>query len=373
VWKTIRRTAAALTASTVAVTALCSPAAHATLPRPEATAMPPLAADVNIQPASLSIEQLTTAVDRAQAVGASIITAGVNWRYLRPSADKAYAWGPLDRLAAHARARDIRLRLQLAGLPDWARDRGRPSVASAPWYPPTSTAERRRWAGFVKDVGTRYADVAAYLEIWNEPNSRHFWYGDPNPAVYGRLLAASYRPIRTAAPAAKILFGGLSRNDLGYLTAVYRSLDVSYPNAARDGHFFDILSIHPYSDNRSPRVSDAKHAVQERFGIVSRNFTGYSVLKRFLEARREPGKKLYIGEYGFSTTGAWGYPGVPDTQRAQYLAEAYGVARDAGYIEAFGWYCFITTNVDGADWAMLDSAFQPNATYRALQNVLAVT
>ena len=337
---------------------------------PSVAPAPFLAGDVNIQPASLSIEQLTTAVDRAEAVGARIVSAGVNWRYLRPSTEKAYSWGPLDRLAGHARTRGFKLRLQLAGIPDWARDAGSPSVAAAPWYAPTSAAERKRWAGFVSDVTRRYADVATYLEVWNEPNSRHFWYGEPDPAAYGRLLAATYQPIRTAAPASKILFGGLSRNDLGFLAAVYRSLDASYPTAARLGHFYDILSIHPYSDNRSPTVYAAKWAVSEKLGVVNRNFTGYTALKRFLEGRREPGKKLYIGEYGFSTGGAWGYPGVSDTQRGQYLAQAYRTAQAAGYFEAFGWYCFITTNVDGPEWSMLDATFTPNATYRALQAVL---
>lgn len=326
--------------------------------------------DVNIQPASMTPEQLNVALDKAQAAGVQVIAAGVNWQYLRPSADKTYWWVALDRLASQARTRKLILRFQLAGIPDWARDPNRPRAAQAHWLAPSSDRELRYWQQFVSDVAHRYRDVTKYFEIWNEPNISHFWYGKPDPRGYARLLMASYTPLRREAPKSKILFGGLSRNDLGYLQATYRSIASLDPNAARRGYYYDVLCVHPYSDNRSPAVFSPSNTKVEAFGTIDRNFTGYRMLKKFLVSKGETGKKLYIGEYGFSTTGAWGTAGVPDRQRADFMRQAYRIAAGDAYFEAFSWYCFIVTNVDPEGWAMLDIAMRPSLTYAALTEVL---
>jgi hypothetical protein len=213
-------------------------------------------------------------------------------------------------------------------------------------------------------VVSRYEGRVARYEMWNEPNLVEFWKPKPSPKEYAALLRISHRSAKKAYPQAKVVFAGLSRNDAGYLNAYY-SAAKRYPDATRRRYFFDVLGVHPYSDDRSPDRVDAKAVIDTSSGIKDHNFLGITRMKSTMDARGDAGKRIFLGEYGFSTTDTW-MKAVPDYRRALYLKRAYEQARSLPYVEGMSWYYYRPSSTDGAEWSITDSDWNPSLTYRAL-------
>jgi hypothetical protein len=327
----------------------------------------PLVKDLGVQPGGLTREQVDQLLDTAKSAGTSVVAAGVSFAALEPtSAAPVGEWSTLDAYVTDARARGMRVRFQVYGLPDWARDPGDPGVSTAPWLAPHSSNELGAWSSFLQRLVTHFGTNVAYYEIWNEPNIEDFWWGGPSPSGYAALLHESYTAINGVNSQAKVMFGGLSRNDLGFLQQVYASLDNTYATAAADRHYFDILNVHPYTLGRSPTIYSTAYVWTAQFGLMDENFTGFSRLKDYMASRGEGSKHIYIGEYGFPTQAVGAFPAVSDSTRALYLADAYSIARSTGYVEGLCWYYFYPTPWDGAEWTLLDSNGNGNLTFDAL-------
>lgn len=79
------------------------------------------------------------------------------------------------------------------------------------------------------------------------------------------------------------MFGGLSKNNQGYLNEYYRVAKASYPDAASHNYYFDVLGVHPYSDDRSPDRY-AQDAISEgKYSEDDRNFSGFARMKELME------------------------------------------------------------------------------------------
>jgi hypothetical protein len=265
------------------------------------------------------------------------------------------------------RARGLALRLQLEGMPTWARSS---TSSSAYWTAPSTPAELSRWDTFVNAVTTRYGGPQTYLEIWNEPNNASFWAPAPNPTNYALLLAASYTTIKSVSPATTVLFGGLSESDVGYLRSVYRALRQEFGSAAAaNNNFFDELNVHPYTDNRGPQVNSSYYVTQGSWGPVNCNFRGGLVAMDNVMHAFGDSKSIYIGEYGFTTEASQGSDPVSDATRAEYLRQAYVIAGKLPYVTAMSWYYLEQTPWNPASWTLLTLDDQPNDTYNALVSV----
>jgi hypothetical protein len=239
---------------------------------------------------------------------------------------------------------------------------------AAHWYPPQTPTEIAKWDGFIRTVLDRYGSDISYLEVWNEPNQTQFWYGPTSPAQYAQLLSSTYLVAKSVSPAVSVVFGGLSRNDVGYLQAYYNVLRTSYPYASGEKNYFDILGVHPYSDNRSPLTYASKWIYAGKYGEINTNFYGLSSMLLTMAANGDQGKKIYIGEFGYSTTPYNGFPGVPDAQRAAWVSQAFSAAASLnGSIVALSWYCFFPTAVDGSNWAITGSNWSPTLTFDAIK------
>ena len=261
---------------------------------------------------------------------------------------------------ARARGRGLKLRFQLVGFPDWARSQTDPSSASAPWLAPTSPRELAEWRHFVSRVVGNFGSKVSYYEIWNEENIQAFWWQGPNPSNYANLLETSYVAIKALDPSAQVMFGGLSRNDLGFLKRTYDAIDRQFPKTAvRDDHFFDILGVHPYSGNRSPKAVVAHAVYQDRWGTMDENFLGIERLHGLMKAEGEGWKHVYIGEYGFSTAPWEGFAPVPDAIRARYVTEAFSLAARLGYVDGICWYYTYSTPWNPSSWSLLQGSY-PN-------------
>jgi polysaccharide biosynthesis protein PslG len=331
--------------------------------------------DLGIDPGSLNASQLAELLNLAQAAGAQVINTSVNWAAFEPTGPApSNEWGGFDRFVAAVHSRHFKLRIQLIGFPDWARDPGQPSEKAAPWLPPIAPDELTRWDGFVGRFARHYRGSVDYFEVWNEPNISEFWYPNPHPAQYALLLESSYVTLKQADPTVPVVFGGLSRNDIGFLQQVYDALNSQFPGTAvPDHHFFDILAVNPYTGSRSPAVVSPSHVYPTEFGLMDENFLGFTQLHAVMVQQGEPYKGIYITEYGFTTVTYSAYfTAVSDTTRASYLRTAWSLASAQPYVVGFSWFCFYPTVFDPAGFAILQGTpgnWTKTETYYAFASV----
>ena len=232
----------------------------------------------------------------------------------------------LDAFVSDVLHRKMTVRIQLTGFPDWARDPGQPDTGIAPWLPPVAPNELARWKQFVGDVAHHFRGRVTYFEIWNEPNISSFFYPIPDPAEYADLLQASYTAIKAADPTARVIFAGMSGNDIGFLGRVYDALDIQFGSAAkRNHHYFDILGVHPYDGSRPPALVSKGEVYPDNFGTMDYNFLGFEKLHALMVSFGEGYKPIYITEYGFTTAGFYGFPAISDSTRARYLRQAFAL------------------------------------------------
>lgn len=330
--------------------------------------------DVSIQPGGLSRAEWNSLLDLAQGAGASVIALDVNWAAYEPyRAGRPGEFSQLTSFVSDVLGRGLRLRFQLVGFPQWARDPGDPSQSSQPWWAPTSAAEVDRWSKWVTRLVAHFGSEVSYYEIWNEENTDAFWAQGASPAEYADLLEASYVAAKAADPNAVIMFGGMSRNDIGFLHATYNAADKLFPSTAvADHHFFDILGVHPYAGSDSPAAENPDWVYRDQFGEMDGNFLGFEKLHALMVQEGEGYKHIYIGEYGTSTTGWNDFPPVSAATQAKDLTLAYRLAARTGYVEGFSWYDFFTTPWNSAGFSLLKGSYpdwRPTPAYRALAKI----
>ena len=103
-------------------------------------------------------------------------------------------------------------------------------------------------------MAARYAPEGVNtFEIWNEPNSVHFWQPEPNPSAYTVDLMAAYSAIKAVDHSAFVISGGLaptvSKN--GNISA-FDFLKAMYADGAEGS--FDALGYHAYSFPELPNT-----------------------------------------------------------------------------------------------------------------------
>jgi hypothetical protein len=334
--------------------------------------------DAFISPQGMSSAATNELLNYAQAAGVRIISTGVSWADFEPYGPRPPGeFSVLDAFVSDVLHRKMKVRIQLTGFPDWARDPGQPDNEIAPWLPPVAPNELARWKQFVGDVAHHFRGRVTYFEIWNEPNISSFFYPIPDPAEYADLLQASYTAIKAADPSARVIFAGMSGNDIGFLERVYDALDTQFGAAAkRNHHYFDILGAHPYDGSRPPALVSKGEVYPDNFGTMDYNFLGFEKLHALMVSFGEGYKPIYITEYGFTTAGFYGFPPISDSTRARYLRQAFALVDKIPYVMAFNWFCLYALPengpVNGPGWAMLQGSYpdwQVSQTYEAFKSV----
>jgi hypothetical protein len=330
--------------------------------------------DFGIQSASLTPAEYNSLLGFAQQAGAKVISLDVSWSAYEPNGPApAGEWTALEAFVQDVRSRGMKLRFQLVGFPQWARDTGDPSYSAEQWLAPTSPGELAEWSKFVSRVVAQFGAQVTYYEIWNEENNQAFWAQGPSPSEYANLLEASYTTIKAADPSAQVMFGGISQNDVGFLQQTYAAIDRQFPaTAAPDNHFFDILGVHPYSGAQSPKDNASSNIWKGPFGTMDDNFLGFELLHNLMSQQGEGWKHVYIGEYGFTTSTWESFGAVPDATRAQYLTDAFALAAQTGYVDGLCWYYSYSTPWNPASWALLQGSYPnytPTQTFEALAAV----
>ncbi|MEJ7823788.1 MAG: cellulase family glycosylhydrolase [Solirubrobacteraceae bacterium] len=264
-----------------------------------------------------------------------------------PTAYPARAWNKLDRLQAMARARGLRLAIDIAfWAPRWAvrrparlPDRERDTIDAADY------------ADFAEAVARRYPRSVAFT-VWNEPNHNAFllaqWQrsGDgwrpASPHSYRAMVEAAVPRIKAAAPDALALIGATSSvgseqgsgpsermAPLTFLRALACVDEALAPLDVPECETFAALpgdgwSHHPYSLALAPWQSDPRPD-DVRMGDL-RRLT--SLLARLhAKGRTQRELALYLTESGYQTSPPDPTWNVGLADQARWLAEAERIAR----------------------------------------------
>lgn len=324
--------------------------------------------DVAIQPASLTPAQWGSLLDLAQRAGVGVVKVAMDWSAFEPSGPSAdpYNWAAFKQFIGVVHARHMAVRFQIEGFPQWARDAGDPTEDASWWYSPRAQDELERWATWIRSVVRHFGTTVSFYEIWNEENNPPFWPGGVSPEQYAQLLACTYVAAKSVNPHVRIVSGGLSTNDVGYLEQLYRALG-RYPLASAYHHFFDMLGVHPYSGGRSPALVLATQVGKQSFGIDDCNYLGYTLLHQVMASKGESAKQMYFGEYGAPVTGypavdTVGFTQVPESTRAAWVGLAYRLAARTPYVVAISWYTLYAEST----WALLrnpDGSTNPTTSW----------
>ncbi|MDQ3676581.1 MAG: cellulase family glycosylhydrolase [Actinomycetota bacterium] len=307
-------------------------------------------------------QRIAATIDDLRALGVDWVRVTAGWSVIapapggrrRPDFDArdpaAYpprAWSKLDRVMALARARGLRVAIDIAfWAPRWAVERpgGRSGVER-------DSVVVGAFADFAEAVARRYPRAVAFT-VWNEPNHPAFllpqWersaggWQPASPHRYRAMVRAAVPRIEAAAPDALVLIGatssvGVQRADeaddrmapltfLREMACVDERLESlrraecrSFEPLPGDG-----WSHHPYSLDLPPWAPDPQ-ATNVRMGDLPRLI---ALLSRLEDAGRTRSPlALYLTESGYQTNPPDPTWQVSLADQARWLAEGERIAR----------------------------------------------
>ena len=253
-------------------------------------------------------------LDRLAAAGVEWVRIDMMWKYAEPSAgvDDPVTYGRLDFAVDQARARGLKVLIDVFGTPGWANGGKGTTV------PPSDASAFGR---FAERLASRYRGRVSAWEVWNEPNLSRFWTGSVDE--YVALLKAGYAGLKAGDPGARVLLGGISQNDYAFLSKAY---------AAGAKGFFDVLATHVYTG-----PSDAPPETDWSYNATA-------TLRNVMVRAGDSVKPIWFTEFGWSTHVNDGSErpwerGVSEQLQADYLARALRlVAERYPYVTQMFWY-----------------------------------
>jgi polysaccharide biosynthesis protein PslG len=233
--------------------------------------------------------------------GGEIARTGMFWDAVEPLDPLGRNWPTFDAIYAQMLSRGIRPLWVLQAAPCWAQS-GSCDAGSHP-----APEHYDEFADFAVRVAERYPQSLG-LEVWNEPNYRPYWHGDPDPQAYGEMFDVVESAVHEAKPNMSVITAGLSpsiSND-GDAMAYEGFLRQAYQTGGLSGA--DAIGAHPYPNRRY---------IEDYLGNVRIN------LFRYLRVMNEFGdgaKPIWVTETGTSTEGD---DGMNADQQADALAKMY--------------------------------------------------
>jgi polysaccharide biosynthesis protein PslG len=307
-----------------------------------------------------------------RAAGVRWVRANLGWRYVEPRRRRIdrRALAQWDYAIDRARDAGLRVLMPIAEVPYWAsadpnKRSGRGGSRWNGWYRPKRMSDFGRFVRFAVGHFAKRG-VRAY-EIWNEPNYDRFWPSGPNPGAYARMLKAGYRGAKRADRGVTVLLGGLALNDYPFLAGVYR---------AGGRRYFDGVAVHPYTYGVDPTKQWKGSGADGYRNRISRNaFPAIVEIRRTMARRGDRRKKVWITEFGYSTTSQRG--GVTAEQQARYLTQAYRYAQRFRWVHSMFWYQSRNSPFLGdrdtfdAQFGLMSIRWRPKPSYDALRRYTA--
>ena len=313
---------------------------------------------------------------RAQAAtGIRIHRQLFNWELIE-SERGVYDFSFLDRYMTEMAAHGMRVLPVLFDAPPWHEGEGQ-ELDKGIHAPPTSgeplgdfgAALVRRygpsgsfWEG-MPDRARRVSAIRAW-QIWNEPNLRQYWGGDPSAREYVRVLKTVAKRIRAADPKAEIVTAGIPQSTLFKAVPLRRYTRQMYKAGAKK--WFDTFGLNAYAKN----AKDCKRKVD--------------LVRRVMNKRRDRRAKIWITEIGWADEGNRHYlVKGPRGQARQIrktiplIAKLRKSRRIRGFIY-YMWRDIVPTHREGVDpdtWGWHAGLLRGDGTfkraYRAFKEVVA--
>jgi polysaccharide biosynthesis protein PslG len=217
---------------------------------------------------SRSMEEVRGDIELLKRAGVTVLRVSIGWDGVEPERDR-YDLTFWDAFVAAMDRAGIRLIPYVAYTPRWS------STGQADFWkrPPV---DLREFTKVMALLAGRYRNSIRSWEIWNEPDNRDFWAG--SAAEYAQLLAAGATGVRSAAPAARVVFGGVAGRP-EFAAAVLARPEI--------GALVDIVNVHAYFETWNPEPIETLPAYLASFTAV-------------LSRPRGPPRPLWLAEVGYS-------------------------------------------------------------------------
>ena len=318
----------------------------------------------------ISRADMDRSISMMKDAGVKWIRANVNWSSVEPNTKGTLdAWwlGEIDYAVTQAQAAGIQVLMPIAdGVPYWASADPQKSGGDS-WNKYWKPSNFQDYADFAKKIATRYGakGVHAY-EVWNEPNYSRFWPSGPSAADYTNMLKVAYPAIKAGDPNATVISGGVSRNDFGFISAMY---------TAGAKPYFDAVGVHPYTNAVDPTSCWTDSAGNKSIDA----FCGLESVRNVMVAKGDSAKNIWLTEFGWSTAGS-ATNGVSEATQATYLTKAFNQLGSYAYVEHAFWYSFRNnywSNNDATDveanYGLVRVDFSTKPSYAAFKTAMGVS
>lgn len=232
---------------------------------------------------------------------------------------------------------------------------------------PRTEAGRQAFVRYVDYVVRKYQSRVQWWELWNEENG---WYPGHEPELYGKLLYATARHIKSINPNLKVMYGG---------TAAPAPLTTEI--ALREGAapYLDAYAFHPYGIDKPEGGMGTMEFQQAKNLSQSREQMCWNRLEDIVAGVKKPfaqhgntNIQVWLNEWSLNVSGLdYTYkPGIGEYGLAKYLIRFYIYNGWLGQPTA--WWALHTEN-KSQDWSVLDpDTFGLRPLSYALQNVCSV-
>jgi polysaccharide biosynthesis protein PslG len=263
---------------------------------------------------TMSDADLSSVLSMAKSAGMWAVRVDVDWSRVEPVAGKR-DWTDVDRVV-HSVVEHGMCPLGLVTYaPAWAAD---PALNPSGHY--FAPRDPGTFADFAKAAAQRYREDIAVWEVWTEPNTEKFFQPRADAGQYGRLLAATYRALKSVSADIGVVSGGLApAEDNGRDISPTTFLERLYAGGYNSS--FDAFGIHPYSYPALPNAPGTHD-----WNTAAR----LTLMRDTMVAGGDADKSIWITECGAPTGGA--PKAVPDDVQAQTIGIVFRFARDTSWV-----------------------------------------
>jgi polysaccharide biosynthesis protein PslG len=285
--------------------------------------------------------------------GAQIVRVPLEWDNVEPNQGQ-YMWYWYDRLYYQMISAGIQPLWYLARPPCWAQRQF--EAWGECWSPGTPAWHSHDELGaFAAAAANRYP-LAAGIQVWNEPNDRDYWNGDPDPQAYGDIAMHVASAVHASGSGIPIIGAGLS--PLSDTSGDGIAFDEYLREAYKTGgpQLTDAAGVHPY-----PLSGQGTDWVSE---VRSNMYRHLAVMNDFGDA----GKPIWVTEIGVSNyEDKRGY--TPDEQGVA-LATMHELMRRIPSVRAVLFHRFQDDpdgeNLKETGYGVVDAAGNPKPAFCAL-------